>query len=125
MKSEDFVCKNLVHLRKAHRLTQKELAEVLGGMGRSNYAKLERGEVYLSIDRAAKLAALYQISLDDMVSKDLSLDDFQESLGVEERMGPYKRGISTRIELVLHVDDHNQEALLKVLQDLKELVRGR
>ena len=86
MNIKELVCKNLLHLRKKNRYTQEDLSRILGGMGRSNYAKLERGEVYLTVDRAAKLAAFYEVSLDDFVYKDLS--NPENSLHGAEESGP-------------------------------------
>lgn len=53
-------------LREDADLTQKQIAEYLHG-NQSNYSKVERGLMALSLENAVKLAELYKTSVDYLV----------------------------------------------------------
>lgn len=53
-------------LREDEDLTQKQIAEYLHG-NQSNYSKVERGLLDLSLEDAVKLAQLYKTSVDYLV----------------------------------------------------------
>lgn len=53
-------------LREDADLTQKQVAEYLHG-NQSNYSKIERGLLELSLEDAAKLAQLYKTSVDYII----------------------------------------------------------
>lgn len=65
---------NVKFLRKNHKMTQPELAKKLdiSTMSLSNF---EGGSVNTSLEVLDKLHALFNISLDDLVYKDLSSED--------------------------------------------------
>lgn len=58
---------NLVTLRKLHLLSQETVAEEVG-VSRQALAKWESGETIPDIEKCMKLANLYEVSLDDLVS---------------------------------------------------------
>ena len=60
------LCRNLTRLRKYHHLSQEEVAERIG-VTRQAVAKWENGESAPDIGNCDALAALYQVTLDDLV----------------------------------------------------------
>ena len=57
---------NLVLLRNMKGMTQEEVAEVIG-ISRQSYSKWEQGQTFPDIDKCAKLAKFYGISIDALV----------------------------------------------------------
>ncbi len=60
---------NLVLLRNMKNLTQEEVAEVIG-ISRQSYSKWEQGETLPDIDKCARLAKFYGVSIDSLVNQD-------------------------------------------------------
>lgn len=58
---------NLLTLRKLHQLSQEAVAEQVG-VSRQALAKWESGETIPDIEKCTRLAQLYGVSLDDLVS---------------------------------------------------------
>lgn len=59
--------KNLVMLRGRSGLSQEQLAEKLG-ISRQAYAKWERGDTVPDVEKCARLAELYGVTLDALVN---------------------------------------------------------
>jgi len=59
------------NLRKAHSLSQEELAEKIG-VSRQSVSKWERGEASPDTDNLIALADIYNISLDELIRGDVS-----------------------------------------------------
>lgn len=59
--------KNLLTLRKMRGLSQEQTAEA-AGVSRQAYAKWESGETAPDINSCVRLAALFDVSLDDLVN---------------------------------------------------------
>ena len=57
----------LKDLRKAHKLTQSEVADVIG-IDRSTYAYYERGSTKPDFECILKLCKMYEIGLNDMAN---------------------------------------------------------
>ena len=57
----------LLHLRKRHHYTQEDVAEQIG-VSRQTIAKWENNESIPDVLSAGKLAELYDVSLDEMLS---------------------------------------------------------
>jgi transcriptional regulator with XRE-family HTH domain len=69
MKAEDFASKipeNLSAIRKQHRYTQKEVAD-MAGLNPNYYAKVERGDGIPSLKTLYKVAKALQVTLSDIV----------------------------------------------------------
>lgn len=62
---------NLLHLRAAHKLTQEQLAVRLG-VSRQSVAKWESGTTYPEMDKLIVLCQLFECTLDDLVTGDLT-----------------------------------------------------
>ena len=68
----------LCELRKAHNLSQEELAEKLG-VSRQAVSKWERSESSPDTDNLIQLAALYNISLDELLNGKEAISLIEES----------------------------------------------
>ncbi len=66
--------KNTKYLRKKNLLTQSKLAEMLG-IKIQSFKNFESGSVNTSIEVLDKLHTIFNISLDDLVYKDLSSEN--------------------------------------------------
>ena len=72
-------------LRKKNNLTQEELAEKLN-VTRQTISKWELGETSPSLDDAATLASIFQVSLDTLVGKDNVLEEKMSNLNNKQKI---------------------------------------
>lgn len=63
---------NLRYLRKKHKMTQDDMANLLGYRGKQGYSMIETGKSGISIENLEKLADFFGVTLDQMVKQDLS-----------------------------------------------------
>lgn len=56
---------NLSELRKIHRLTQKELANIVG-VSRQTIISIERGKYIASLPLAIKIARVFSVHVEDI-----------------------------------------------------------
>lgn len=66
-----YLNKNVKYLRKKTNMTQPYLAKILN-VSKSSLANFESGQVNTSLEVLDKLHNIFEISLDDLVYKDLS-----------------------------------------------------
>lgn len=66
------ISSNLKHLRKKHNLTQEQFAEKLG-IKRSLLGAYEEGRADPRLNNLLNIAGVFNISVDDIISKDLSI----------------------------------------------------
>lgn len=66
---------NLTALRKAHNLSQEELAERIG-VARQTISKYETGEAVPDIEKCKVIADVFGVSLDDLVNYDSAGDGY-------------------------------------------------
>lgn len=69
---------NLRILRELHNYAQAYVAEVLG-MRQNSYSKLERNSGRIKAAQAQKLAQLYKVSLDELLSEERPVITFRRS----------------------------------------------
>ena len=55
--------KNLIELRKLHRMTQRQVATVLG-ISQPSYIRYENGKAEPSLETLVKLGDLFDVSID-------------------------------------------------------------
>ena len=65
----NMLAENLALLRNIRGMTQEEVAEVIG-ISRQSYAKWEQGETIPDIEKCARLAEYYGVSIDALVHQD-------------------------------------------------------
>lgn len=72
---------NLVYLRKKKKLSQSMVAEILS-LGTNTIGSYERGDREPTLDNLINLAKLYEVSIDDLLTKDFRPTDsvFGENL---------------------------------------------
>ena len=70
---------NLFHARKRRGLSQEDVAQRLG-VSRQTVSKWEMGETVPDIRQSKKMAALYNISLDELIDFDLDIREIQETI---------------------------------------------
>ena len=63
------LAENLALLRNIRGMTQEEVAEVIG-ISRQSYSKWEQGETIPDIEKCARLAEFYGVSIDSLVHQD-------------------------------------------------------
>ena len=76
------VGENIKHLRKAHQLSQCDLADKVG-LKRGNIASYEKSAAEPRIDNVIKLADFFKVTICDFVKKDLSNGNIVESITEE------------------------------------------
>lgn len=70
---------SLFHARKKRGLSQEGVAEKLG-VSRQTVSKWETDETVPDIRQAKKMAALYKISLDELIDFDIDIKEIQETI---------------------------------------------
>lgn len=68
---------SLFHARKKKGLSQEEVAEKIG-VSRQTISKWETNETIPDIYQSKKMAALYDVSLDDLIDFDIDLEEIKE-----------------------------------------------
>lgn len=112
----------LCELRKAHNLSQEELAEKLG-VSRQAVSKWERSESSPDTDNLIQLAALYNISLDELLNGKEAISLIEESSKVVEESRIIE--ISEHIKVSIDGDnakviyDDDEEEILSLKETLK------
>lgn len=76
----EFLNDNVKHLRTIKGLSQQTLADKVG-VDRSTISRIENNEIETTIDNAIKIADTFNVSLLDLVNKDLRFDN-AESIDV-------------------------------------------
>lgn len=66
MKPSDKLLVNIYKKRKERNITQADMAEKLG-LSETGYAKVERGETKLDVDRLHKIAGILEISIAELI----------------------------------------------------------
>lgn len=59
---------NIRRLREHHHLTQEQMAEKVG-MTKNGYAKVERGETQLKIERLEQIANIFNIDIGELLKE--------------------------------------------------------
>ncbi len=93
------IANRLVELRKKNGLSQEELADKLG-LSRQAVSKWERAESSPDTDNLICLAKLYNMSLDDLLNTDESVDEIARNVKEQEE---------TKINYVDEDDDEDDD----------------
>lgn len=70
----EFLNKNIKHLRTIKGLSQQGLADKIG-IDRSTISRIENNEIETTIDNAIKIADILNVSINDLLNKDLRFDN--------------------------------------------------
>ncbi|MBF1285080.1 MAG: helix-turn-helix transcriptional regulator [Neisseria sp.] len=136
MNARDQLRQNIRDLREDKRLTQAAMAEKLG-MSETGYAKIERGESGVKIDRLRQIAQVLEVNIvdlipfgDDVITLSNSNDNFSNSNNFNLSLEPpaleaeilnLRNMIAMKNEL-LDGRDREIAALQQQIWALKELV---
>lgn len=100
----EYLNSNVKHLRTKKKISQQNLADEVG-VDRSTISRIENNEIETTIDNAIKIAKVFDISLVDLINKDLRFDnaDFVE-LGQNIKMIPVYGTIKAGIPIESQTD---------------------
>lgn len=70
----EFLNKNIRYLRNIMGLSQQGLADKIG-IDRSTISRIENNEIETTIDNAIKIADILNVSINDLLNKDLTLNN--------------------------------------------------
>lgn len=76
---------NLPYLRKKHNFTMEYIAKYLGFKDKSSYSLIEAGKINISVENLMKLSDLYEVTMDDLVRK--NLEESTKTLSFKEMLG--------------------------------------
>lgn len=99
---------NLKRLRKKHGWSQTQLAEQIGSH-LSHINRIETGKYNPSLDVVQKLAAVFGVSIDYLVSN--TEEDFKE-VRIEEK------SLLERVKLIDSLDKEDKTALIRVIDSM-------
>ena len=85
--------KNLRYLRLKHKYSQEKIAEILGYKSFTTIQKWEAGSSKPNLDKLQILANLYNVSLNDIVSSDLKLNNINNLTPITFIMSKPKNNI--------------------------------
>lgn len=69
-----YLNKNIKYLRTIKNISQQNLADKIG-IDRSTISRIENNEIETTIDNAIKIAEFFNVSMEDLTGKDLSLEN--------------------------------------------------
>ena len=70
----EYLNKNIKYIRTTKGISQQDLADKVG-IDRSTISRIENNEIETTVDNAIKISEALNISLSDLLSKDLSFDN--------------------------------------------------
>ena len=116
----DFLNNNIKFLRTKNGISQQGLADKVG-IDRSTVSRIENNEIETTIDNAIKIADALNVSLYDLVGKDLRANNVETPL-TEKKHEEYKKILR---EKGLMDDDENidEESLNKLLK-IADMIDG-
>lgn len=103
--TKELLGSRIKELRKAKKLTQEELAELIG-VEPQHMSRLEIGKSYPSLDRLEKMA----------IALDVQLRDFFEYMHLEDTA----ERVDNLLELTKELSEEQQKIVYKLVQILKE-----
>ena len=92
--SKENLYKNIRHLRIRNGMSQSELAELAGYTDRSSIAKIEAGEVDLSLSKIRTFAKIFNVTASELIEEDMNENAGAFSIGKRIRELREKQGIS-------------------------------
>ena len=105
-------------LREQHLLSQEEMAEKMQ-MSLNGYAKIERGETKLRLDKLEKIAQIFSMDVVDLIS----LSDKNVCFMVSDNLGSnyYNSEMDNEVDKLKLIIAHKDEILEKQRNELQAL----
>ena len=79
----NFFAKNLLYLRKKNKYTQANMPELID-ISRATWSNYEKGFTEPGFDKLIKIAKLFKVSIDDLLTRDIEFDIHYENSQVNE-----------------------------------------
>lgn len=106
----EYLNSNVKHLRTQKNISQQSLADEVG-VDRSTISRIENNEIETTIDNAIKIAKVFDISLIDLIDKDLRFDnadviDLEQNIEMIPVYGTIKAGIpiESQTDIIDYID---------------------
>ena len=105
-------------LREQHLLSQEEMAEKMQ-MSLNGYAKIERGETKLRLDKLEKIAQIFSMDVVDLIS----LSDKNVCFMVSDNLGSnyYNSEMDNEVDKLKLIIAHKDEILEKLRNEIQAL----
>lgn len=116
----EFLNNNVKYLRNKNGLSQQGLADKIG-IDRSTVSRIENNEIETTIDNAIKIAEALNVSLYDLVGRDLRLSNVNTP-PIEEKHEEYKKILKEK-GLMDDEENINEESLNKLLK-IADMIDG-
>lgn len=110
----EFLNNNIKYLRTQYGISQQGLADKIG-IDRSTVSRIENNEIETTIDNAIKIADALNVSLYDLVGKDLRLNNTSNPPN-EENHEKYKQLLKDKglMDENENIDEESLNKLLKI-----------
>lgn len=110
----EFLNNNIKYLRSKNGISQQGLADKIG-IDRSTVSRIENNEIETTIDNAIKIAKALNVSLYDLVGKDLRLNNTNNP-PIEEKHEEYKKILKEKglMDDEENIDEESLDKLLKI-----------
>lgn len=110
----EFLNNNIKYLRAKEGISQQGLADKIG-IDRSTVSRIENNEIETTIDNAIKIAKALNVTIYDLVGRDLRLGINENTPPIEEKHEEYKELLKKRG--LINDDDNITEEDAKKLID--------
>lgn len=108
--------------REIRQLTQEEMAEKMN-MSVNGYAKIERGETRLYLDKLQQIANIFQIDVSDLISPNKGVIFYMQG-NTESNSQTYYAGnesLASEVEKLKLVISHKDELLAQKTKEIDSL----
>lgn len=116
----EFLNNNIKYLRNKNGISQQGLADKVG-IDRSTVSRIENNEIETTIDNAIKIADALNVSLYDLIGKDLRINNDDVPLK-EDNHSEYKRILKEK-GLMDENENIDEESLNKLLK-IADMING-
>lgn len=124
MISNSDIGRSLKKRRLENKLKQAYIAEGVLDIHRQSYAKIENGEVELTMIKAIKLCNYYHVSIDELVGYEMK-EGKKEKLKagmVKEGMAEYKKSTPLKLTISIEGAGENSESANHLIDRLGKLL---
>lgn len=110
----EFLNNNIKYLRNKNGISQQGLADKVG-IDRSTVSRIENNEIETTIDNAIKIADALNVSLYDLIGKDLRINNDDVPLK-EDNHSEYKKILKEKglMDEEENIDEESLDKLLKI-----------
>lgn len=111
----EFLNNNIKYLRTKEGISQQGLADKIG-IDRSTVSRIENNEIETTIDNAIKIAKALNVTIYDLVGRDLRLDIDENTPPIKEKHEEYKRILREKglMDENENIDEESLNKLLKI-----------